>query len=193
MQRLNLVRWILFGSIAKVCICYPSLSHILYSSDSFCPHSVDFGVSAQLDRTVGRRNTFIGTPYWMAPEVIACDENPDSTYDYRVTAALCLCVCVRTMPWEHMKDGDWPCPLCILQSDIWSLGITAIEMAEGAPRKYTISFLCFKFFTCPWLNHAFLIVSKPILKDLMNEPVLHMQPCCLCLQMDSWLTVIKVV
>ncbi|TMS14382.1 Misshapen-like kinase 1 [Larimichthys crocea] len=47
---------------------------------------VDFGVSAQLDRTVGRRNTFIGTPYWMAPE-----------------------------------------------SDIWSLGITAIEMAEGAP------------------------------------------------------------
>ncbi|XP_026547459.1 misshapen-like kinase 1 isoform X2 [Notechis scutatus] len=37
----------------------------------------------------------------MAPEVIACDENPDATYDYR--------------------------------SDIWSLGITAIEMAEGAP------------------------------------------------------------
>ncbi|GFR79317.1 misshapen-like kinase 1, partial [Elysia marginata] len=62
---------------------------------------VDFGVSAQLDKTIGRRNTFIGTPYWMAPEVIACDENPDATYDKR--------------------------------SDLWSLGITAIEMAEGKP------------------------------------------------------------
>ena len=42
----------------------------------------------------------------MAPEVIACDENPNATYDNR--------------------------------SDLWSLGITAIEMAEGKPRKYTI-------------------------------------------------------
>ncbi|KAM8753130.1 nik-related protein kinase [Rhynchonycteris naso] len=62
---------------------------------------VDFGVSAQVSRTNGRRNSFIGTPYWMAPEVIDCDEDPRRSYDYR--------------------------------SDVWSVGITAIEMAEGAP------------------------------------------------------------
>ncbi|XP_008055426.1 nik-related protein kinase [Carlito syrichta] len=62
---------------------------------------VDFGVSAQVSRTNGRRNSFIGTPYWMAPEVIYCDEDPRRSYDYR--------------------------------SDVWSVGITAIEMAEGAP------------------------------------------------------------
>ncbi|CAO2613200.1 Traf2 and NCK-interacting protein kinase [Lemmus lemmus] len=44
---------------------------------------VDFGVSALLDQTVGRRNPSNGNPYWMATEVIACDENPDATYDFK--------------------------------------------------------------------------------------------------------------
>ncbi|XP_072010224.1 myosin-IIIa isoform X4 [Engystomops pustulosus] len=62
---------------------------------------VDFGVSAQLTNTRLHRNTSVGTPFWMAPEVIACEQQVDTTYDARC--------------------------------DVWSLGITAIELGDGDP------------------------------------------------------------
>jgi serine/threonine protein kinase len=65
----------------------------------------DFGVSAKLNSPGGRARTFIGTPYWMAPEVIKCDpENATS------------------------RSANYDC-----KADIWSIGITAIEMADKNP------------------------------------------------------------
>ena len=62
----------------------------------------DFGVSAVTTaETHYRAHSFIGTPYWMAPEVIMAENNHDQMYDCR--------------------------------ADIWSIGITAIELADKLP------------------------------------------------------------
>ncbi|XP_067899509.1 serine/threonine-protein kinase 10 isoform X2 [Heterodontus francisci] len=67
----------------------------------------DFGVSAKNTKTVQKRETFIGTPYWMAPEVVMCETMKDTPYDYK--------------------------------ADIWSLGITLIEMAQIEPPHHELN------------------------------------------------------
>uniref|UniRef100_A0A8C4X798 non-specific serine/threonine protein kinase n=1 Tax=Erpetoichthys calabaricus TaxID=27687 RepID=A0A8C4X798_ERPCA len=67
----------------------------------------DFGVSAKNTRTLQRRHSFIGTPYWMAPEVVMCETSKDRPYDYK--------------------------------ADVWSLGITLIEMAQIEPPHHELN------------------------------------------------------
>jgi len=67
----------------------------------------DFGVSAKLVHTWQKKNTMVGSPYWMAPEVIS----------------------------QKKKEGYDS------KTDIWSLAITAIELAEGKPPLFDIASL----------------------------------------------------
>ncbi|XP_027843647.2 serine/threonine-protein kinase 10 isoform X2 [Aphis gossypii] len=67
----------------------------------------DFGVSAKNKQTLQKHDTFIGTPYWMAPEVVLCETFRDNPYDFKV--------------------------------DIWSLGITLIELAQMEPPNHEMS------------------------------------------------------
>ncbi|XP_063291017.1 STE20-like serine/threonine-protein kinase isoform X3 [Pelobates fuscus] len=67
----------------------------------------DFGVSAKNTRTIQRRDSFIGTPYWMAPEVVMCETSKDKPYDFK--------------------------------ADVWSLGVTLIEMAQIEPPHHELN------------------------------------------------------
>jgi len=93
--------------------------NILVNMDGTCKIA-DFGVSAELRHTMSKRQSLIGTPYWMAPEVLKQDK-----YDFK--------------------------------ADIWSLAITAMELAEGVPPHSNMHYL-----------RAIIMIPKtepPTLKD----------------------------
>ena len=87
--------------------------NILLNHEGFAKLA-DFGVSAQMKNSFSKKNSRIGTPYWMSPEVIKKSEYNQS-------------------------------------ADIWSLGITCVEMAEGEPPHSEMK---------PW-KAMMVIISNP--------------------------------
>ncbi|XP_051561587.1 serine/threonine-protein kinase 10-like [Myxocyprinus asiaticus] len=105
-------------------VCKQTLEALLYLHDNKVIHRdlkagnilltldgdvklADFGVSAKNIKTLQRRDSFIGTPYWMAPEVVMCETSKDRPYDYK--------------------------------ADIWSLGVTLIELAQIEPPNHEMN------------------------------------------------------
>jgi len=131
--------------------------NILLTSDGIAKLA-DFGVSAKLQYTLQKKDTVVGSPYWMAPEVISVQKDRAEGYD--------------------------------MKADIWSLAITAIELAEGKPPLFEIASLRVIFLIPArdppklqkpekWSKefNDFLAVclqknphNRPTSKELMNHP-----------------------
>ena len=91
-----------------------------------------------MEHAYGRRRTAIGTPYWMSPEVIACEHQLDCDYDAR--------------------------------ADVWSLGITAIEIVDGTPPLFGENpiralYKIPKYYQCLKLVYHVIAISEILLQN----------------------------
>jgi len=120
--------------VASVCHRDIKCGNVLLTEDAHIKLA-DFGVSAELTNTLHKRKTVVGSPYWMAPEVIR----------------------------EYHYDG---------RADVWSLGITLIELAQGQPPHANLN---------P-LRAIFVIPNRPAPTlddpDIWSPEMLDFVRCC---------------
>lgn len=93
----------------------------------------DFGVATQLQEGANERaKTFVGTPHWMAPEVISSEGNNGGGGEEKSNSGTDK----RSKQFSRSSssfaqgyDG---------KADVWALGISAIEMAEMHPPRHDV-------------------------------------------------------
>lgn len=100
-----------------------------------------------VDSSMGRRGTGIGTPYWMAPEVlVTISQAPFNVLNTMANSMIFCCldprlssfihypdrlthlVAIQVIACEQQPEYDYD-----QRADVWSLGITAIEIADSTP------------------------------------------------------------
>ena len=106
---------------ARACHRRPAADRDRSRADA--PQLADFGVAGDISDT-RKRATFVGTPFWMAPEVIK-----PGAYTGRSA--------------NHQKTKVYSQGADLEKVDIWSLGITAIEMVQGEPVRQLGAFRVF--------------------------------------------------
>lgn len=102
----------------------------------------DFGFCAQISKDIPKRKSLVGTPYWMAPEVIS--KSPYGTEVRRHTfkrshaekpavITLMWCKCQK----RALRSAKQPKCTLMHQVDIWSMGIMVVEMVDGEPPYFS--------------------------------------------------------